>query len=145
MSIMPSMRRMKFILAAPPAILALLAAPLFHTHLGMAGDSVLFAQEHPSAVHHAHFPGEPGHSGPERRGHADLDHSSSDTKSFVLLTDTSAPSFRDPGLSMEAPRVYAELSLVLIERIGPAVAPAIHDPPGRGSASLRAPPTTPSI
>jgi hypothetical protein len=142
---MAAMRRARSIMIALPAFLALIAAPFFHIHLGAAGDSALFSEEHPTGVHHVHFPA-PRRSAPgEGGGHADLDHSSPDTKSFVLLADRPAPDAPGPGTSIAViPAPFHPLPL-RVERSTAGMRAAIHAPPWRSLASLRAPPLTPSV
>ena len=143
--IMAAMRRARVVLTISPVLLVLIAAPFFHSHFGKAGDPVLFPEEHAVAIHHAHFPEEREASPGEGGRHSDLDHSSNDTKSFILLADTSVTAFRDLGLSIAAPPTPVHLSPVLVERLSSMVRVPIHDPPGRGLINLRAPPSPHSI
>jgi hypothetical protein len=130
---------------ALPAFLALIAAPFFHTHLALAGDSALHSEEHPTAVHHVHFPGQRESASGEGGGHADLDHSSPDTKSFVLLADRPAPAAPGTGISIAVIPAPFHPPPLRIERSSPGMRAAIHAPPWRRLASLRAPPLTPSV
>jgi hypothetical protein len=142
---MAAMRRAKVVLAMLPILSVLIASPFFHSHFGQAGDPILFPEEPVVAVHHAHFPEERGASAGEGGRHSGLDHSSKDTKPFVLLADASATAFRDLGSSIAARPTPVHLSLVLVERLSSVVRVAIHDPPGRGLPTLRAPPPPHSI
>jgi len=142
---MAAMRRAKFILAASPILVALFAAPFLHTHFGMAGDPSLSCREHAIALHHAHFPEERGASARENNRHADLDHSSHDTKPFVLLANLSPAAFRDLGVCLAATPIPVRVSLIRIGRVSPTVVVAAHGPPWRGLLTLRAPPVPHSV
>jgi hypothetical protein len=141
---MASMSRAKFIAAISPFLLALFAAPFLHTHVGGADDPAHMSRERGVAVHHAHFPEGRGASPREGDRHADMDHSSQETKSFVLLADLSPTAFRDVGILIADTPLPLLWSLVLIERMSAVVAVAIHDPPGYGFSAPRAPPILPS-
>jgi hypothetical protein len=142
---MAAMRRVTFFVAASPVLLALAAAPLFHTHLVPAGDSALHSEQHASAVHHAHLPGQ-RESAPEEGGrHADLDHSSPDTRSFVLLADRPAPDAPGAEVWIAASPAPFHPPILRLERTIAGMRAAIHAPPWLCLASLRAPPITLSI
>jgi hypothetical protein len=125
--------------------LALFALPFFHSHFGLADDSGLVCNERDIAMHHAHFPEERGASAGEGNRHADMDHSSRNTRSFVLLANLSTTTFRNMGICVDATPIPFHSSLMTLGRSSSAVIIAIHDPPERGFLSLRAPPILHSI
>jgi hypothetical protein len=143
---MAPMRRAIIFLAISPFLLVLFAAPFLHTHIGWTDDDPAhLSQELAVAIHHAHFPDGRGASPRDGDCHADMDHSSRETKSFVLLADLSPIASRDAGIFITNAPLPLLTSLVPIDRVRVVVAVAIADPPWRGLSALRAPPILPSI
>jgi len=141
---MAPMRRAIIILAISPFLLVLFAAPFLHTHIAGTDDPVHLSQEPAVVIHHAHFPKGRGASPRDGDRHADMDHSSRETKSFVLLADLSPRTFRDVGTFIAAAPLPLLSLPVPIDRLSVVVAVAVHDPPRRGLSGLRAPPILPS-
>ena len=144
--IMAPMRRAVIIVAISLFLLVLFAAPFWHTHIGRTDhDPAHLSQEQAVAFHHAHLPDGRGTSPRNGDRHADMDHSSRETISFVLLADLSPTTFRDAGIFIADTPIPLLSPLVPIEHLSAAMAVPIHDPPWRGLSGLRAPPISPSL
>jgi hypothetical protein len=141
---MARMRRAIIIVVILPFLLALFAAPFLHTHIARTDDPAHLSQKPAVAIQHAHFPEGRGASPRHGDRHADLDHSSRETKSFVLLAELSPRTFRDAGIFIADSPLPLPSSPVLIGRLSVVVAVPIHYPPWRGLSGLRAPPILPS-
>jgi hypothetical protein len=142
---MTAMRRAESILALSAFSVVLVVAPFIHTHIGGEHSSTIPPGGSLAPAPHIHLPEGHGSSRAEHPGHADLDHSSPETKPFLLLAELTKEAFRAPGMFAAPAPVSIQTPLA---PIGPAFgprAPATHDPPARGHLALRAPPASHSI
>jgi hypothetical protein len=142
---MTAMRRAEAILALSILSTAIVIAPFIHTHIDGDHGPAIPARGSLAATQHIHLPGGLGAPEAERPGHANLDHSSPETKPFLLLAELTRKAFRAPGAFVAPAPISIQAPLA---PVGPALgpkAPATHDPPARGLSALRAPPASLSI